>query len=1814
MTHTQLIILLTLLNTPNFIKAHSTPENALNTTNHIQNTISWNSVSASPVSVTCSDGESISISFNVVDADVLDLEVDLAIGMKYIPNTITVTTGGSLVSVNSADLNKPVFKINVNASAMVSLSFTRKATCDSRVGQINGNTFEDEAKILKNNVQIGTAEKSNAYQINYAALSISSQSTTPATANVGGTTTRSVTISNGSFGSLSLFTFKDTRPASTLAVQNVNIVNGANSYPVNLANITNTATELTVEIDASMFSNIGNNDNQFDLNESITIEYMIEVLDCYQGSGTPSTLLASWGCESETCQTTTTPSAVNISNGVPSLSLTTVSQPNIDFCNAVTYSTKLKNNSTNAKDFARDVAIICGLRSNTSPIATPTSNTMWSGHLRGIKIFSNFKLNGISVTLPTLNNSGPVDYVAYDYFTTDPDGAGGLDDLDGDGFYDDLAPGEELTVSFDVTITPNNVSCSNTNYGNYIHWEHIAADASWHNQCKTQMQPVRDEFNYVNFIRNYLNPTPVAATPNIVDATPFTVSIKPHIYAGVNCDGESSGTGSGVDFHVALILPTGISLSPTAATDSYFSGYNPNIYQSNDTVYYKINRVSYEWFNIELVMDCDLWPGTTEYATFQFVTHYSCNDGVNTCFEKDIHCETVLSLPQCSGDCKGPSTKYFTTERINPGWSDKTQTALSTDHARSYAEPYDTVRFTSLAVIQDTVVDNLTFKTTYSAHIAGNLFNYQSGTVTIYDIDSAFGQTTYTFQLSTPPTVTALSGNKYEVSFDLTPFQSQINAAYQYGKGDGTPNNYHKDSIKIVLDFAVNPAVPTSSLNVVENFQAYFSFINNNIEQICNKYASALSYGRAYVSFGNSTDNHSNCGGTFTKYWSNSSQISGVLVNEYRPYYHFDSVTFDMPIGMNFVDIKLFGGGPSSPYVYAQSAFATVDDNNKLTFTRPSTYTDPNNNGTYYPRVQVDYLTDCRLPTSTIVMPAVSYNKEFAYLLDPTSHIPKVINSSMTIRYTAPDFTINTSEQKKITLTDKVNWEIEVCNTTSNANINYNWLLVDDRDGQVNITGASDVTGAAIPLTLLNNGNGQILVQFDALNASTCKTIRIEATYADCDADTISVKHGWSCFAYPNVADMFACGTEYLFEVVPQTAQLSMYVSPLATTPSDPANSNSVDFGQSTVDMCSPFPVEVTFTSAQLGYLYDVVSIMNNPISGGGSALGFVSGSGYIEYPEGTTPRPFNTIANNALITASSATTMPFDISQIDPTNFNNLPFKGVGTPDSNKIILRFELQSNCDLNSGDILSFESQAKANCSNDAFGSGELISAYNLNVTGVTKPYSVSFTTLTMPDVYDCTQNATVNVALTKVGNVAVAANDKVVLVLPPDVTYNSLISCTTGICIDPNQLTISTIGSNQILNFKMPAMNNGDDLAFSLSVTYNTINHGCSENVELLSAQVVTGATLFCSTLGTNCPNSGVAVGQINTTINFYKPDIALTDIEVVDYSYGATPKLYNYDLTIENTSSQNTTSPVTIDCYCADNLGKATGSVIHSINTGSVLNGGQSMVLQGSFNNNCTHANGVVFKVTKQTANSGNQCICTDEIIQTIRQPINSISGEIFFDANFNTINELENAGSLANGILVRLQNVNGNDILDANNNPLIYTVGTNGLFSFSDLPKGNYKLVLDQSSTPNGYEGVTPFQRTISLGINQILTDQDLAIQTCQLSISNVSFRRPHCLDRTGGQITITVDSYNPALYRITSFPNYQTSNVFSNLGIGQYTIEATNEANCYAIYPTTITFDFPTCIENCNDNFDNDGDGLIDCDDPDCKYSGNANSINQN
>ena len=111
-------------------------------------------------------------------------------------------------------------------------------------------------------------------------------------------------------------------------------------------------------------------------------------------------------------------------------------------------------------------------------------------------------------------------------------------------------------------------------------------------------------------------------------------------------------------------------------------------------------------------------------------------------------------------------------------------------------------------------------------------------------------------------------------------------------------------------------------------------------------------------------------------------------------------------------------------------------------------------------------------------------------------------------------------------------------------------------------------------------------------------------------------------------------------------------------------------------------------------------------------------------------------------------------------------------------------------------------------------------------------------------------------------------------------------------------------------------------------------------------------------------------------------------------------------------------------------------------------------------------------------------------------------------------------------------------------------------------------------------------------------IRDSDCGVPT----ITTVDPTDPNnCPALDNGIITITATGVNLE-YSIDDGTTYQTTNSFTNLSDGSYIIRVRNSVtDCFVSSTTTLTD--PICLEICNDGFDNDGDGLTDCDDPDCE-----------
>lgn len=93
------------------------------------------------------------------------------------------------------------------------------------------------------------------------------------------------------------------------------------------------------------------------------------------------------------------------------------------------------------------------------------------------------------------------------------------------------------------------------------------------------------------------------------------------------------------------------------------------------------------------------------------------------------------------------------------------------------------------------------------------------------------------------------------------------------------------------------------------------------------------------------------------------------------------------------------------------------------------------------------------------------------------------------------------------------------------------------------------------------------------------------------------------------------------------------------------------------------------------------------------------------------------------------------------------------------------------------------------------------------------------------------------------------------------------------------------------------------------------------------------------------------------------------------------------------------------------------------------------------------------------------------------------------------------------------------------------------------------------------------------------------------------------NCPDLDNGSITIFTFGTDLE-YSIDGGTTYQTSNVFDSLSSGTYVVRVRNSiSGCFTDYNSTVFVPMEDCVEICTDGIDNDGDGLIDCADPDCE-----------
>ncbi len=208
-------------------------------------------------------------------------------------------------------------------------------------------------------------------------------------------------------------------------------------------------------VGSSYFSGNGNAnpaDNQFNTDEYIDFEVCYQADDCPVGNTDfPIKYQAFYGCGGDTCKMTQKTSFVKVQpagSAAPTASVTLVSGTSI--CGSPGQMDLVVNNPNPNTNQALITEMKVGF------------NTCVKSNL-GI---SDVQMNGVSLDPTTYSWVGGDIVIDFSTIAADPDGAGGLVDADGDGFFDDLEGGESINLSVFLEMTcGNDGSCSNVDCG-----------------------------------------------------------------------------------------------------------------------------------------------------------------------------------------------------------------------------------------------------------------------------------------------------------------------------------------------------------------------------------------------------------------------------------------------------------------------------------------------------------------------------------------------------------------------------------------------------------------------------------------------------------------------------------------------------------------------------------------------------------------------------------------------------------------------------------------------------------------------------------------------------------------------------------------------------------------------------------------------------------------------------------------------------------------------------------------------------------------------------------------------------------------------------------------------------------------------------------------------------------------------------------------------------------------------------------------------------------------------------------------------------
>ncbi len=1288
--------------------------------------------------------------------------------------------------------------------------------------------------------------------------------------------------------------------------------------------------------------------------ETITVLRTVVVQSCVFSSN----YATNWGCNGTLCQTPEPfgPGEFVLTSGSPNVQMTANVVQASNLCTNSIVDITYTNNGSGPSNAAAAFNMIFKAGMNT---ATGWSSSNWST--------VSVTMNGNPVTYTGGSSGAGISFNA-NQFSSDPDGAGGLADVDLDGKFDDLPKGASITLRITLAYTCPTACPAPNETANLI------SGAMYADQCGAMLNSVGPG----GFLfSNSANGNPVLYAPNTVsDGQTFNAEIcLSRVFggAGLNCPTNK--------IKFALTLPAAV----TATGVGFINGVPATVTTVGNiaTVEGAFQSGTGMCISIEMTYSCSADP-----INFSYEVSYQC-DVACACIQKwacgnfamsSVGCIESASCPDCP-PCPdgGLSISALRVQRTTLGYTDHTGTTRVTNPGSLpalsllKAMPCDTLKFTMSSEMDGgdsgaASFDNAYLEISYDRLSGNNLLGYGGGTYEYFDAST--GNTT-TGALPAP-TNTVIAGRH----------------VYIWNFNAFLPGNLMEPGDKItafprfvVLNNAALSIVPTKPSNALAAFFNLASSGGNPLPGGSPRF-SCGSFTPEFYLHANKPQPlpvagaRSGCG-SYSVTGAINNEVT-ILFDEYpgeiRPVEIIKSVKVQIQNGDSYDPsvqpvLIVYGSNPDDPwYTGTFNLPAPTIAGNLLTWTNPGNWPVSDMAGT--DPAATGYAIQFNLKNSGCVNAAdgtllTTWNYDrFGYAV-PACRLNVIASAlSGTVGGGAPQHTL-TNLTGTINGTKKIEcFQVEVKNVTAGRESGYVWLALEDNLSPMDVV---SVKYLGNPLPLISYSNGKWVKLANSLPGGASILLDVCVKYTNCSDNVMTLKQGWDCIAYPSNPTTYPCQvTQTTLRILPSMARVQGDF--LATSPL-PAM------------MCEDFVFNFRMNSSQKADLFNPAVKVTLPPN-----MALQGNTVDIEYPinSGIWQTVLPLIAGQVITVDLTAHT---GINDTLPGTINadvvNFPLG-----QDRQAAVRFTVRTNCNYFSGDRISFQPMGNAACGGPAEGSGASFLSPRIRIFGAEPTYEGTFSiNLGSPDnLYGCyAQKLDVTVQLADINAMdnlpaSTGSADTIFLTLPSilDVVPGSFV-CTTFPATNCPVFWGQTIDGNgrRVLKFSLPPnipIPNGGVVPLIFSVMVQPQQQvACTVNDKITGSIIAVYNNIICPNPppGSVCAKVQALAGGGETAVVIKKMELALEGFFIAcslngQIQYTANIRVKNLPLAAD--------SSFVVEIYCLDGLGQPLFLVETKTITGFKAVGSLTTIT-GSFAG-CDPQNGVMIKIPLQTAAGDFQCHC----------------------------------------------------------------------------------------------------------------------------------------------------------------------------------------------------------------------------------------------